>query len=162
ASMRTMWTMRTMRTVRNMAANRGAKKMMTGPTAGARGGGAAHLQRDALAELRTMPNLRCAGRPQSRGSRFDCEDLVRGAPGSGPSPVRVGQDHLHVSRPGRTQAEVGVGRLTRRVAVARGDLAATQQCGGLAEPARGVDVDPRADAHAVDALRPIDFHPQPV
>src|SRR5262249_34025297 len=95
-------------------------------------------------------------------SLLDLQQLVRRDALVRQLPLTVRQDHLHVHLLGLAQSEVGVGRLPRGVAVARGDLAAAEQRGGLAELALRVNVAARADAHAVDALRPLHLHPQPV
>src|SRR5262245_24583075 len=98
-----------------------------------------------------------AGRP-ARSLR-DLQHLVRRDTPVRQLPLAVRQDHLHVHLLRLAQPEVGVGRLPRGVAVAGGDLAAAEQRGGFAESALGVDVDARADAHAVDAPGPLDPHP---
>src|SRR6266540_1657702 len=76
--------------------------------------------------------------------------------------LAVRQDHLHVARRRRPQADMDARLLARCVAIADGDLRRPQQGCLLAELARLVDVDARADALTVDALRALHLHLQPV
>src|SRR5437879_1599274 len=57
-------------------------------------------------------------------SLLDLQHLVRRGALVRQLPLAVRQDHLDVHLSGLAQPEVGVGRLPRGVAVARGDLAA--------------------------------------
>src|SRR6516162_2566719 len=100
-------------------------------------------------------------------SLLDLKHLVRRDSLLRQFPLVVRQDHFYVNLLGGSKSEMRVGWLPGGIAVARGDLAAAEQRGGLTEFARGIDLDARADAHAVDCFlrsltlpaRPFDLNP---